>query len=314
MLEFIKNSLIKTVYLWGGVMKLMIPIAIAVKILEVFGAINYLGELLEPVMISVGLPGVLGLVWAVALITNLWTAALVFVTVSSGMEITSAEATTLGIMMLFAHGLPLEIRMAQKCGVSAFFSCFLRVGGAIITAYLFNWIFTTYDLLQEQAMIYISQTRMSQSTYSDWVLGQLQSYVIVFLMLLALTLVLDLLKHFGLVHKLGEILSPYFKLMGLSKKCAPITLVGMTLGLVYGGALLLKEVDSGDLDEDDVILSITSMNLFHSIIEDTIIIFMMGGVLIWVLFVRFILTVIVMNVISQLLKFNSDFFWKIIKA
>ncbi|ENM5927215.1 hypothetical protein ILY70_003254 [Vibrio mimicus] len=314
MFEFIKNSSIKAVYLWGGVMKLMIPIAICVKILEELGAINYLGELLEPMMISVGLPGVLGLVWAVALITNLWTAALVFVTVSGGMDITSAEATILGIMMLFAHGLPLEIRMAQKCGVSALFSCFLRVGGAIVTAYLFNWIFTTYDLLQEKATIYISQTGMIQSTYSDWALGQLQSYIVVFFMLLALTLILDILKHLGLVHKLGEILSPYFKLMGLSKQCAPITLVGMTLGLVYGGALLLKEVESGDLDKDDVILSVTSMNLFHSIIEDTIIILMMGGVLFWVLFVRFILTVIVMNIISQLIKFNSNFFWKIIKS
>lgn len=314
MFEFTKNSSIKTFHLWIGVMKLMIPIAIVVKILEEFGAIGSLGALLEPLMVSVGLPGVLGLVWAVALTTNLWTAALVFVTISSGMDITSAEATTLGIMMLFAHGLLLEVRMAQKCGVSALFSCVLRVGGAIVTAYLFNWIFTTYDLLQEQAKVYISQTGMSQSTYSDWALGQIQSYIIVFFMLLALTLILDLLKHFGLVHKLGEMLSPYFKLMGLSKKCAPITLVGMTLGLVYGGALLLKEVENGDLDEDDVILSVTSMNLFHSIIEDTIIILMMGGILFWVLFVRFILTVLVMNMISQLLKFNSNVIWKIIKA
>lgn len=314
MLEFTKNSLLKTFHLWIGVMKLMIPIAIAVKILEEIGAINHLGELLEPLMVSVGLPGVLGLVWAVTMITNLWTGALVFVTIVSGMEITTAEVTILGIMMLFSHGLPLEIRMAQKCGVSAIFSIILRLGSSIVVAYLFNWVFTTYSIFQKPAEIYIAHSGLSESTYSDWIISQIESYITVFCMLFTLTLILDLLKHFGLIHKLGGTLSPYFKLMGLSKKCAPITLVGMTLGLVYGGALLLKEVENGDLDEDDVLLSITSMNMFHSIIEDTIIILMMGGVLFWILFVRFIYTVIVMNLISQLLKLNSNVMWKIIKA
>ncbi|GAM61358.1 putative membrane protein [Vibrio ishigakensis] len=224
MVEFIKNSSIKTIGIWLSVIRLMIPIAISVKILEEFGAIEFLGSLLEPLMISIGLPGVLGLVWAVALITNLWTAALVFVTISSGMEITSAEVTILGIMMLFAHGLPLEIRMAQKCGVGAVFSIILRVGSAIITAYLFNWIFTSNSILQDQATIYISTNNLIESTYFDWVINQLQSYIIVFIMLFVLTIVLDLLKHFGLVHKLGEILSPYFKLMGLSKSVHPLLL------------------------------------------------------------------------------------------
>ncbi|MEI8635240.1 hypothetical protein [Vibrio coralliilyticus] len=87
----------------------------------------------------------------------------------------------------------------------------------------------------------------------------------------------------------------------------------MTLGLVYGGALLLEEVEKGELDEDDVLLSVTSMNLFHSIIEDTIIIFMMGGALFWILVVRFIYTAIVMKLISILIKLNEQAVWKIIK-
>lgn len=314
MIEFAKDSFKKTVHLWISVMKLMVPIAIIVKLMEELGAINFLGELLEPLMVSIGLPGVLGLVWAVTMITNLWTGALVFVTIVSGLNITSAEVTILGIMMLFSHGLPLEIRMAQKCGVSAIFSIFLRLGSSILVAYVFNWIFTSYSLLQEPAEIYIAHEGTNNLTYIDWVKGQLESYFIVFGMLFFLTIILDLLKKFGLVHKLGEILSPYFKLMGLSKNCGPITLVGMTLGLVYGGALLLKEVENGELDENDVLLSITSMNMFHSIIEDTIIVIMMGSILFWVLPVRFIYTVIIMNVISQLLKFNSNVMWKIIKA
>ena len=314
MIDFTKKSSIKTFYLWIDVMKLMIPIAIIVKLLEGTGAINYLGELLEPLMLSVGLPGVLGLVWAVTMLTNLWTGALVFVTLISGMEITSAEATILGIMMLFSHGLPLEIRMAQKCGVSAIFSISLRLGSSIIVAYLFNWIFTSYSILQEPANIYILKESLSEPTHFDWILQQIKSYIIVLAMLLILTLTLDILKKFGLVHKVGTILSPYFKLMGLSKKCAPITLVGMTLGLVYGGALLLNEVENGELEEEDLLLSVTSMNLFHSIIEDTIIIFMMGGVIFWILFFRLIYTAIIMNSINKIIKLRSKLVWGIIRA
>ncbi len=130
-------------------------------------------------------------------------------------------------------------------------------------------------------------------------------------MLSGLVIILGIMKKFNLMYKLGNIIYPYFNLIGVSKNCAPITFVEMTLGLVYGGSLLLKEVEKGGLNEGDMHLSVASMNLFHSIIEDTIVIFMMGGAIFWIFVVRFIYTVIIMRLITFGLAINSRFFGKL---
>ncbi|MEI8635239.1 hypothetical protein [Vibrio coralliilyticus] len=217
MTEFIKSSIRSSFLLWISVIKLMIPIAISVKLLDEVGGIHFIGTLLEPIMISVGLPGIMGLVWAVTMFTNLWTGALLFVTLIGNVEVTSAQVTILGIMMLISHGLPLEIRMVQKCGVSAIFSLILRLSGSLILAYLFNFAFNTFNLLNEPALVMIGEASSLQESFSSWCVSQLKSYILVYFMLVGLVLTLDLLKKFNLVHKLGKILSPYFSLIGVSK-------------------------------------------------------------------------------------------------
>jgi hypothetical protein len=87
----------------------------------------------------------------------------------------------------------------------------------------------------------------------------------------------------------------------------------MTLGLVYGGALLLREVETGEMHEDEISISVVSMNLFHSIIEDTIIVVLMGSALFCVLVVRFAFTVVVMKTISIALEINRGLVFRIIK-
>ncbi|TAK72855.1 MAG: hypothetical protein EPO11_09540 [Gammaproteobacteria bacterium] len=314
MIQFLIPSIKGAFKLWLKILRLMIPISIIVKILEMIGLITIFGKLLEPIMIFVGLPGLMGLVWAITIATNLWAGALLFVSLSGLIHVSMAQVTILGILMLMAHGLPIEIRMVQKCGVSAIFALVLRVASAIGLAYAFNHLFSAFKLLQAPATIMLGSSSISENNLFDWVLYQGKSYLFVLMMLLGLVLLLDLLKKYGLVHKLGTILAPYLSLIGVSKKCAPITLVGMTLGLVYGGVLLLKEIEIGELDSDDVLLSITSMNLFHSIIEDTIIIVLMGGSLFWVLPIRFIFTVVVMRFISFLMKDNKEIFYKIMRT
>ena len=314
MKELLVNSLKSSFGLWINVLKMMIPISLGVKVLEEFGLIQWVGALLEPIMVLVGLPGVMGLVWAITLFTNLWAGALLFVVLAGTVDMTSAQVTVLGIMMLMAHGLPIELRMVQKCGVSVLFSLALRVFSAIILAGVFNHIFTYYGLLSEPAQILIGNVDNVDTSLTAWIYHQLESYVFVFIMLAFLVFLMDVLKKYGLIHKIGVLLSPYLSLMGVSKKCAPITFLGMTLGLVYGGALLLRELEKNDMDEDDVLISVTSMNLFHSLIEDSIIIFLMGGALFWIVVVRFIFTAIIMKLITTAIKINDAVLLKIIKA
>ena len=52
--------------------KILIPISIIIKILAELGAIEIIGEALTPAMGVIGLPGEFGLVWATAMLTNIY--------------------------------------------------------------------------------------------------------------------------------------------------------------------------------------------------------------------------------------------------
>ena len=61
----------------------MVPILIAVKVLQEIGGVLFSGKLLSPIMQVVGLPGSMGLVPGDDLVANLYTGMAVFISLSS---------------------------------------------------------------------------------------------------------------------------------------------------------------------------------------------------------------------------------------
>ena len=110
-----------------------VNVSIIVKILEYYGAIEIIGENLGPAMGVVGLPGEFGLVFATAMIANIYGALIVFFTLSLQYTYTVAQVTILACMMLIAHTLPVEGRIAQKAGVRLWYTLSLRILGALGT-------------------------------------------------------------------------------------------------------------------------------------------------------------------------------------
>ncbi|MFP4159217.1 MAG: nucleoside recognition domain-containing protein, partial [Desulfobacterales bacterium] len=112
--------------------RIMIPILILVKLLQEMGWIAYLALPLNPMMKIVGLPPEMGLVWATALVNNIYGAAIVFLSLSPELSLTSAQVTVLSTMILVAHALPVEVKIAQESGNRFLFQAFIRVGGALL--------------------------------------------------------------------------------------------------------------------------------------------------------------------------------------
>ena len=89
-----------------------------VKLLEETGSTEYLAWLLSPLMSLVGLPDSMGLVWATAMLSNIYAGMVVFFSVSAGESLSVAQVTVLGTMILVAHALPIEGAVAKMAGVS----------------------------------------------------------------------------------------------------------------------------------------------------------------------------------------------------
>lgn len=295
--------------LW--LLKIMIPVSIIVKILVELGLIEVIGNYLSPVMGVVGLPGEFGLVWATAMLTNIYGGLVVFFNLTLLHTYSVAQVTVLGSMILLAHTLPIEARIAQKAGVRLWYTLSLRIFGAIVLGFILNLIFSKYNLYQNESVIFW-KPGIVDPTITQWMLGELRNYLMIFLIILGLMLLMRVLKNTGALEKMNNFLKPCLEFLGMSKNAAPITIIGMTLGLAYGGGLIVKEAKSKIISKKDIFYSLSMMGLSHSIIEDTLLIFAIGGSLVGILLGRVLFTIIILIVLIRIInRFSKKTFGKI---
>ncbi len=259
--------------------KIMIPVIIVIKILQELDLIKYLAAPLEPLMKLVGLPAEMGLVWATALLNNIYTSVIVFASLIKDTPVSAAQATILAVMILMAHGLPVESSISRKAGARFLFQSLFRVVCALILGWLLHLTYDNFNLLQGPASIIFQPDAQTgtKETILAWSLGKAKDLSLVFLIIFSLMGLLKILTKIGVTGLLDKLLRPLLKIMGIGPKASAITVIGLSLGLAYGGGLIISEAMSGNVDKKDVFYSISLMGIAHSLIEDTLLMVMIGG-------------------------------------
>jgi len=301
----VKNTLKEVFHTVFILLRIIIPISIVVKILEEFGVIDIIGRFLGPVMKIVGLPGECGLIWATAMVTNIYGGIIVFFTMATTIPFTIAQVTILCSMILVAHSLPVELRIAQKAGVRLWFMFVLRVFSAFLLGLILHHIYNGFSILQARVRILWKPGIIDPSIIS-WIVGQLKNYAMIFIIIFVLISIMRVLKVLGVVERLNRALKPLLRIIGMSKDAAPLTIIGMTLGISYGGGLIINEARSGRLSKRDIFLSLSLMGLSHSLIEDTLLMFTVGASLTGILLGRILFTIIVMLMLIRMVRHVSD--------
>ena len=297
------SSLIKEILLITyNLFKIMIPIIIIVKIIQELGGIEYIGMALEPMMNLVGLPASMGLVWATTMISNIYAGMVIFISSSAHETLTVAQVTILGSMMLLAHALPIEVRIAQKAGVRVIFTLILRIGGALLLGFLLHKIYSTGNYLSQTNVPLWKLPAVTDDSLLTWIINQLKMLFQVFIIIAVLVVFLKILKYSGIEKLFAFILKPFLKILGLSEKTTSITIVGITLGLTYGGGLLINEANKGELSKMDVLGSISLLAVGHSLIEDTLLLMLIGADLSGILYARILFSIILIAIIVHSVK------------
>ena len=121
-----------------------------------------------------------------------------------------------------------------------------------------------------------------------WIKDQTLYLFYIFVIVVVLVAILEILKVIGIESFLKKILVPPLRFFGISESAMNIIIVGMTIGLQFGGGILIKEVNSGKIDKQSVFLSVMLINLIHAIIEDTLLMIAVGGHFSGVVFARVI--------------------------
>ena len=278
---------------------IMIPTLIVVKILDELGFVEILNNFCAPLMFLLGLPEAISLVFTTSMLTSPYAGLIVFSGLPADMPFTAAQASVLGLLILFTHSLPIEVIICRKAGVRARAMIFIRLGLGILSCYLLNLFFQVTGYMNYPATILLPSLESAPDLFS-WGLSQLKGLGMIFIIIIALVIILDFLKYIGVERLIEKALKPFLNFLGVGEKASTIAVVGVTLGIGFGAGLLIKEVKTGKLHYKDVFGVLVLVGMLHSIIEDTAVVSLIGSNIIITLFLRAALTLCIVYIFMRL--------------
>ena len=289
--------------------RIMIPTLIVVKILQEFGFVDILNNFLSPLMFLVGLPEEIGIVVTTTILTSPYTGLAVLAGLPLENGLTSAQASVLGLLILFAHSLPIEALICRRAGVRIRATIFVRLILGFLFCVMLHQFLNATNLLSSQATIIIPFSEPSPILL-DWVINQIKTLFIIFIIIVLIVILIEIFKYIGIQRLIELSLKPFLNLIGVGERASTIAVVGVTLGIGFGGGLLIQEVKSGKIKYKDVFGVITLIGMLHSVIEDTGLVSLMGANIFITLLLRCILTLFCVYLILKIFSNYSEEFWK----
>ena len=123
-------------------LKIILPISLAVSFLQYWGFIAVLAEFLKPLFALIGLPGESAIVFISSLFLSLYAPIAIMTTLALDMR----EITILALMCLISHNLFVESAVQQKTGTSAVIMFLLRIITSFIGAAILNYFFDNLNI------------------------------------------------------------------------------------------------------------------------------------------------------------------------
>ncbi len=296
-----------------SVAKIMLPVMAIVQIAQQLGLVEQIGHIIAPAMALLNLPPEAGIIWATTLLTGLYGGIATLSGLASTLDLTSGQLSALCAMMLLTHALPVEQSVVRRAGASFSVTTVLRIGAALAYGAAASWASHLTGLLDEPVSFdwlrgASDTAAATQTGFLAWGQATLFSLGLTLIIIVVLVVVLDGLDRLGLTKRFTAALMPLLRMSGLEAQVAPVTTVGVLLGLTYGGALIIEESSKHSFSARTRFLALSWLSLSHALIEDTLLMLALGAD-IWVVLVgRVLLT---MGLIAALAKLTNRGSWRV---
>jgi hypothetical protein len=285
--------------------KVLIPTLIVVKIAEAAGAVYWLNIAMAPIVTLIGLPADMAIVLTTTILTNPYAGLMLLSATPTAASLSVAQTTIIASFMLFAHSLPVEAAITRNAGLRVGVTLIVRVGAAILFCALLNLFFSQFNLLGETANLHLPQFDATPSLM-QWTLDQIKGLVFIQGVIVVLIIGLELLRWIGVERLIQKMMHPILVLVGIGSRASTIVIVGLTLGLGFGGGLMIKDVRQGMIPAQAAVGSLVLINLYHSVFEDTAVMMLLGPSLFYILVVRGVFALILTYLIIRVLGLLSD--------
>ncbi len=287
LISSVRESIPKAFATTKWLLSIMIPVSFAVLLLNYTGVLAVISGYLAPVFELIGLPGESAFVLLTSIFTNIYTA----IAIITSLELEGRVVTILAAMCLVSHGFIVETTVLKKTGSSAIRMLLVRLMGSFAIGIFLNWALPT-DLVHSQTHVLV-QKESFNVMFVDWAWSSILLSFKVIVLITLLMILQRILEVFGVIKLLSKILAPLQIVMGLPESTSFSWIVANTLGLAYGSAIMIEQVEEGKMTKSEADLLNHHIAISHSQLEDPLLFVAIGVPLAWLIIPRLLLGIIV---------------------
>jgi len=282
-------------FVW--IMKIIIPIAFLVTLLQWSGWLYRVDFLLKPLMGLVNLPAEAALPIIIGMLSSTYGS----IAAIAVLPFTVEQMTLIAIFTLIAHGLILEGVIQSKSGVSMVKATLVRIAAASLTVLIVSQFFdeTTKGIVTTDVIV---RTPLIE-VLKVWAVDILVLAAKIFGIIMAIMIMLESLASLGWIKYLLKPLKPFMRILGLSDRVTMGWVAAVVFGLTYGAAVIIDESKKGGVTKEELEHLHISIGINHSMVDDPALFSMALGLNgFWLLIPRFVMAIIAVRT-SQAIKY-----------
>ena len=259
------------------IIKITVAVSFAMMLLKYFQILPWISAAVSPVFKIFGLPGAAALAFVSGYFVNVYSCIAVMTT----LELDWRALTILCTMVMCSHSMVLETAVLKRTGANGVRMVVVRTLSSFILGILLNLILPGSSV-QDVAAAEAGERLSFLTTLWEWFLSALKLVLMMVAIIYSLNMLQRLLREFGVMEKIAKVFRPLMVVFGLPSNTVFLWIVANIIGLGYGAAAMLYELDRGDVSRRDVLLLDTHICISHSNLEDLLLLAACGAVW-WIL-------------------------------
>ncbi|WP_096202462.1 nucleoside recognition domain-containing protein [Bacillus sp. FJAT-45350] len=290
----LKRGLIVGLQTTWALGKIIFPITLIITILSYTPVLDWIAQLLSPLMGLIGLSGEAAIPLVLGNVLNLYAAIGAILT----MDLTVKEVFILAVMLSFSHNLFVESAVAAKVGIRISVVLAVRIGLALFSAFLINLFWQGGQETAKYGLV----PSASGAEVTGWLAivwkGIESATIGIFqfaLIVIPIMMFIQVAKDLGWLSILSKWMSPFTRVLGIRENTSTTLASGLFFGLAFGAGVMIQAAKEDGVSKKDLYLVFIFLVACHAVIEDTLI-FIPLGIPIWPLLLIRLVTAIVLTV------------------
>ena len=254
------------------IIKITVAVSFAMMLLKYFQILPWISDAVSPVFRIFGLPGSAALAYVSGYFVNVYSCIAVMTT----LELDWRALTILCTMVMCSHSMVLETAVLRKTGASGIRMVIVRTLSAFLLGIVLNRILPGTPDLSAGAALATERGPFLQALWA-WLLSALKLVLMMVVIIYTLNILQRLLREFGAMEKIARLFRPLMGLFGLPSNTVFLWIVANIIGLGYGAAAMLDEMERGGISRRDVLLLDSHICVSHSNLEDLLLLTACGA-------------------------------------